>query len=142
MRLFLCEKPSQGRDITKVLGATRRGDSCLIGTDSTVTWCIGHLLQTAPPEAYGIRYKNWSLDYLPIIPEQWKVEVKPKTATQFNVITCLLKEASSVVIATDADREGEMIAHELLELCHYRGPFSASGCPPSTRRRFAKHCPR
>ncbi|WP_223542718.1 DNA topoisomerase III [Pseudomonas sp. BF-RE-26] len=123
MRLFLCEKPSQGRDIAKVLGTTRRGDGCLIGTNSTVTWCIGHLLETAPPEAYGIQYKNWSLDHLPIIPEQWKVEVKPKTAAQFKVIKRLLSEAATVVIATDADREGEMIARELLELCKYRGPI-------------------
>ena len=122
MRLFLCEKPSQGRDIAKVLGASRRGDGCLIGTDLTVTWCIGHLLETAPPEAYGIQHKNWSLDHLPIIPAQWQVEVKPKTAAQFKVIKRLLKKASTVVIATDADREGEMIARELLELCKYRGP--------------------
>lgn len=122
MRLFLCEKPSQGRDIAKVLGATRRGVGCLIGTDSTVTWCIGHLLETAPPEAYGAQYKSWSLDQLPIIPEQWKAEVKPKTAAQFKVIKRLLSKASAVVIATDADREGEMIARELLEFCKYRGP--------------------
>ena len=123
MRLFLCEKPSQGRDIAKVLGATRRGEGCLIGSDATVTWCIGHLLEAASPEAYGEQYKNWSLDQLPIIPRQWKVEIKPKTAGQFNIIKRLLSEASSVVIATDADREGEMIARELLELCHYRGPL-------------------
>ena len=122
MRLFLCEKPSQGRDIAKVLGATRRGEGCLIGTDSTITWCVGHLLETAPPEAYGIEYKNWSLDHLPIVPSQWQVEVKPKTAAQFKVIKRLLSEATSVVIATDADREGEMIARELLELCKYQGP--------------------
>ncbi|MHC8380588.1 DNA topoisomerase III [Pseudomonas sp. LB3P14] len=121
MHLFLCEKPSQGRDIAKVLGATRRGNGCLIGTDSTITWCIGHLLETAPPEAYGDQYKSWSLDQLPIIPTQWQVEVKPKTAAQFKIIKRLLSEATTVVIATDADREGEMIARELLELCKYRG---------------------
>ncbi|MFY0750996.1 DNA topoisomerase III [Pseudomonas sp. NFX5] len=122
MRLFLCEKPSQGRDIAKVLGATRRGDGCLIGPETTVTWCIGHLLETAPPEAYGDQYKSWSSDHLPIIPVRWQVEVKPKTAAQFKVIKRLLSEATTVVIATDADREGEMIARELLELCKYRGP--------------------
>ncbi|WP_458131868.1 DNA topoisomerase III [Pseudomonas sp. R3-41] len=121
MRLFLCEKPSQGRDIAKVLGASRRGDGCLIGRETTVTWCIGHLLETAPPEAYGDQYKTWSLDHLPIIPEQWRVEVKPKTVAQFKIIKQLLSEATTVVIATDADREGEMIARELLELCNYRG---------------------
>ena len=122
MRLFLCEKPSQGRDIAKVLGATRRGDGCLIGTETIVTWCIGHLLETASPEAYGEQFKSWSLDHLPIIPVHWQVEVKPKTAAQFKVIKRLLSEATTVVIATDADREGEMIARELLELCNYRGP--------------------
>ncbi|NMX53062.1 DNA topoisomerase III [Pseudomonas veronii] len=121
MRLFLCEKPSQGRDIAKVLGASRRGDGCLIGPETTVTWCIGHLLETAPPEAYGDQYKTWSLDHLPIIPAQWRVEVKPKTVAQFKIIKQLLNEATTVVIATDADREGEMIARELLELCNYRG---------------------
>jgi DNA topoisomerase-3 len=125
-----------------VLGATRRDDGCLLGTDSTVTWCIGHLLEAAPPEAYGEQYKNWSLDQLPIIPVQWQVEVKPKTAAQFKIIKRLLSEASTVVIATDADREGEMIARELLSSASIEGPFSASGCPHSTRRRFAKPWPR
>ena len=123
MRLFLCEKPSQGRDIAKVLGATRRSDGCLLGAETTVTWCIGHLLEAAPPEAYSEQYKRWSLEHLPIIPSQWKVEVKPKTSGQFKVIKRLLSEASTVIIATDADREGEMIARELLELCKYRGPI-------------------
>lgn len=123
MRLFLCEKPSQGRDIAKVLGATRRSDGCLLGAETTVTWCIGHLLEAAPPEAYGGQYKHWSLEHLPIIPSVWQVEVKPKTAAQFKVIKRLLSGASTVVIATDADREGEMIARELLEFCKYRGPI-------------------
>lgn len=74
MRLPLCEKPSQGRDIAKILGARRRGDGCLIRPETTVTWCIGHLLGTAPPEAYGDQYKSWSLVYLPIILTQWQVE--------------------------------------------------------------------
>ena len=59
MRLFLCEKPSQGRDIAKVLGATRRGDGCWLGSNLTVTWCIGHLLETAPPDAYDARYPDY-----------------------------------------------------------------------------------
>ncbi|APO83317.1 DNA topoisomerase III [Pseudomonas sp. GD03817] len=121
MRLFICEKPSQARDIARVLQASRRGDGCLQGTGVTVTWCVGHLLETAPPEAYG-DYKRWSLDDLPIIPARWQLVVKPKVASQLKVIHQLLRTCSEVVIATDADREGEMIAREILERCQYQGP--------------------
>ncbi len=123
MRLFLCEKPSQAKDIAKVLGASRRGDGCWVGTGVTVTWCIGHLLETAPPDAYDARYKRWMLADLPIIPAQWKMQVKPKTASQYKAVKRLLGEAAELVIATDADREGEMIARELVEHCRYRGPI-------------------
>jgi DNA topoisomerase-3 len=123
MRLFLCEKPSQAKDIAAVLGASRRGDGCWIGPNATVTWCIGHLLETAPPDAYDERYKRWVLADLPIIPDKWKMRVKPKTASQFKAVKRLLGEASELVIATDADREGEMIARELVEHCRYRGPI-------------------
>ncbi|MEF9900825.1 MAG: DNA topoisomerase III [Pseudomonas sp.] len=123
MRLFLCEKPSQAKDIAKVLGANRRGDGCWVGTDVTVTWCIGHLLETAPPDSYDARYKRWVLADLPIIPSQWKMLVKPRTASQFKAVKRLLGEARELVIATDADREGEMIARELVEHCRYRGPI-------------------
>ncbi|WP_213881094.1 DNA topoisomerase III [Pseudomonas sp. dw_358] len=123
MRLYLCEKPSQAKDIAKVLGATRRGDGCWIGPQVTVTWCIGHLLETAPPDAYDARYKRWALADLPIVPEQWKMLVKPRTASQFKAVKRLLGEAGDLVIATDADREGEMIARELLDHCRYQGPI-------------------
>ncbi|MET1079689.1 MAG: DNA topoisomerase III [Pseudomonas sp.] len=122
MRLFLCEKPSQAKDIAKVLGASRRGDGCWLGSGVTVTWCIGHLLETAPPDAYDPRYKRWVLADLPIVPERWKMLVKPRTAAQFKAVKRLLGEAGELVIATDADREGEMIARELLDHCRYRGP--------------------
>jgi DNA topoisomerase-3 len=123
MQLYLCEKPSQAKDIAAVLGAKRRGDGCWLGTGVTVTWCIGHLLETAPPDAYDARYKRWVLADLPIIPEKWKMTVKPRTASQYKAVKRLLGEASELVIATDADREGEMIARELVEHCRYRGPI-------------------
>ncbi len=123
MQLFLCEKPSQAKDIAKVLGASRRGDGCWLGTNVTVTWCIGHLLETAPPDAYDARYKRWSLADLPIVPERWKMLVKSKTASQFKAVKRLLGECTELVIATDADREGEMIAREILDHCRYRGPI-------------------
>lgn len=122
MRLFICEKPSQARDIARVLQASRRGNGCLQGQHVTVTWCVGHLLETAPPEAYG-DYKRWSLDDLPIIPSRWQLVVKPKVASQLKVIDQLLRNCREVVIATDADREGEMIAREILERCQYHGPI-------------------
>ena len=123
MRLFLCEKPSQGKDIGRILGATQRGEGCLNGSGVTVTWCIGHLVEAAAPEVYDAALKRWSLEQLPIIPQQWRVEVKPKTATQFKVVKALLAKATQLVIATDADREGELIAREIIDLCGYRGPI-------------------
>ncbi len=123
MRLFLCEKPSQGKDIARVLGAMQRGSGSYSGAGIMVTWCVGHLVEAAPPEAYGEHYKRWALELLPIIPRSWKIEIKAATATQFKVVKALLAQASELVIATDADREGEMIARELIELCGYRGPI-------------------
>ncbi|MGY2680887.1 DNA topoisomerase III [Pseudomonas tolaasii] len=123
MQLYLCEKPSQAKDIAAVLGASRRGDGCWLGNGVTVTWCIGHLLETAPPDAYDAKYKRWVLADLPIVPEKWKMLVKPKTSSQYKAVKRLLGEAQELVIATDADREGEMIARELVEHCRYRGPI-------------------
>ena len=111
MKLYLCEKPSQGRDIAKVLGANSRGDGCLKkGHSLIVTWCIGHLVEMANPDDYDKSLKRWSFDTLPIHPDHWKNIVKPKTKKQYNIIIKLIKQADHVVIATDADREGEVIA--------------------------------
>lgn len=123
MRLFLCEKPSQAKDIARVLGAGLRGMGYLSSPHITVTWCIGHLIEAAPPEAYDEQFKRWSLDLLPIVPTQWRVEVKPKTAPQYKVVKHLLSKTTELIIATDADREGEMIARELIDLCQYKGPI-------------------
>ncbi|MCO8163862.1 DNA topoisomerase III [Pseudomonas sp. 21LCFQ010] len=142
MRLFLCEKPSQAKDIARVLGANARGDGCLTGNGICVTWCIGHLLETAPPHAYDPRYKAWTLDHLPIIPDVWKVEVKAKTASQFKAVKKLLAQASELVIATDADREGELIAREIMDFCGYRGPvrrlWLSALNPQSVRKAMAE----
>ncbi|CAB3648333.1 DNA topoisomerase III [Achromobacter pestifer] len=123
MRVVLCEKPSQGKDIARILGATQRGNGCFTGTGLSVTWGIGHLIETAPPAAYGEQYKRWALEPLPILPQRWQVVVKTTTATQFKVVKQLLAQATDLVIATDADREGEMIARELIDHCGYRGPI-------------------
>ncbi|MCK2094620.1 DNA topoisomerase III [Thauera aromatica] len=123
MRVFLCEKPSQGKDIARAVGADQRGNGCYSGAGTVVTWCIGHLIEAAQPEAYGEQYKRWSIEQLPIIPERWRVEAKAATAAQFKIVKQLVGQASELVIATDADREGEMIAREIIDLCGYRGPI-------------------
>ena len=124
MKLYLCEKPSQGNDIAKAIGAKNRGDGCISGDGVVVTWCVGHILEQALPERYNPEQKRWSLDLLPIVPEKWIVEVVPKFKSQYRVIENLLCKATSVVIATDADREGEVIAREVLDLAGYRGAVS------------------
>ena len=122
MKLFLCEKPSQGRDIARNIGATARGDGCLKqGHELVVTWAIGHLVEMANPDAYDLDLKRWSFDTLPIHPDHWINVVKSQTKKQYNIILKLIKQADHVVIATDADREGEMIARELLDAAKYTG---------------------
>src|SRR5574337_864323 len=123
MRVFLCEKPSQGRDIARVLGAGQRGNGCYSGAGVVVTWCIGHLVEAVSPEGYGEQYKRWAIEQLPILPERWRVEPKAATAAQVKAVQQLVAKAGELVIATDADREGEMIAREIIELCGYRGPI-------------------
>jgi len=122
VRLFLCEKPSQAKDIARVLGARKPSGGCYLGPELIVTWCIGHLIEAAPPQTYDERYRRWSIETLPIIPEVWRVKIKSATAAQFKTVKKLIGRASEVVIATDADREGEMIAREVLELCGFSGP--------------------
>jgi DNA topoisomerase-3 len=124
MQVILCEKPSQARDIARVLGADRQGDGCLLGNDVAVTWCFGHLIGLAPPEAYDASLSIWSLEKLPVLPSAWQTVVKGDAAKQLGLIGKLLKSASEVVVATDADREGEMIGREVLDRHGWRGKVS------------------
>jgi DNA topoisomerase-3 len=121
MRIYLCEKPSQARDISQVLGAVRRADGYLAGDGVAVTWCFGHLFELAPPESYAPELKRWAAETLPIVPATWKLELKREAAKQFRGIKTLIKQASEIVIATDADREGETIGREVLDACGWRG---------------------
>ncbi|MFS6933718.1 DNA topoisomerase III [Klebsiella oxytoca] len=122
MKLFLCEKPSQGRDIAAVLGATERKNGYLSGAGIVVSWGFGHLLEQASPDVYGEQFgKPWRTEVLPVLPTQWQMQIKPESRTQFEVIQKLLLRADCVVIATDADREGEVIAREILEYCNFQG---------------------
>ncbi len=123
--LYLCEKPSQARDIARILGVQRKGEGCLLGEvagrRTIVTWCYGHLLEMAPPDSYDPALKRWSLASLPIVPSAWRLTVKASASSQFTIVQALLKESSEVIIATDADREGELIAREVLTLSRWRG---------------------
>ncbi|WP_122339498.1 DNA topoisomerase III [Pseudomonas caricapapayae] len=121
MRVVLCEKPSQASDIAKVIGATRRGKGFFEGNGLIVTYAIGHLMENATPEDYDEKYKKWSIEDLPIVPSRWKMKAKKTTAAQLKIVTDWIKKAESVVIATDPDREGELIAWEILEHCKYNG---------------------
>lgn len=123
MKLFICEKPSQARDLATVLGAESKGDGILTTPDKSiiVTWGFGHLVEQYQPEDYDEEWKRWAFETLPIIPAQWKMAPKKESKKQYNIVISLIKKASTIVIATDADREGEMIARELLDLAGYTG---------------------
>lgn len=122
MKVFICEKPSQGKDIAPHVGARQQGKGCLTGPGVAVTWCIGHLLEQAKPEHYNPDLRSWSLDLLPVCPDKWVMEVKSSTADQFRAVQAVIRQASEVIIATDADREGEVIARSVLDRLGYRGP--------------------
>lgn len=120
-QLYICEKPSQARDIAKVLGCHEKKDGYLKQRDIVVTWCFGHLLETANPDHYCENIKPWRLEILPIVPDAWRMQVKKESRQQSTVIKTLLKETEMVIVATDADREGEVIAREMLDICKYKG---------------------
>lgn len=132
MRLFLCEKPSQAKSLANVVGARSRGEGHWSGDGVVVSYAIGHLLQQAMPEDYDIKYKSWSLDILPCVPQTWKMSPSERTIDQYKVVKKLIKQADDIVIATDADREGEVIARELLDDAGYRGRLSRLWVSDST----------
>jgi DNA topoisomerase III len=123
-KLFICEKPSQGRDVANVIGCKKNEDGFLSSDTAIVTWCFGHLLETASPDFYCENIKPWKIEKLPIIPTNWKMEIKKESSKQANTIKKQLKECGEVIIATDADREGEVIARELLEFYNFKGKIS------------------
>lgn len=122
MRLFICEKPSQARDIANAMNESfEKEDGFLTSGSTVISWCFGHLLELAPPDDYCENLKPWRVSVLPVIPEKWVLKPQAKTKKQLNVIGKLLKKASMVVIATDADREGDVIGREVLDYFSYKG---------------------
>ena len=125
MRLIIAEKPSLARAIADALpGAVSREEGALRVGDTKVSWCLGHLLEQAAPDAYDPRYKQWRLDHLPIVPERWRLTPRPKARGQLKVLRALLKQASEVVHAGDPDREGQLLVQEVIEHLGWRGPVS------------------
>ena len=114
--LVLAEKPSVARDIANVLDARQKGDGYLEGRNYVVTWALGHLVTLADPEEYGAAYKTWSFDSLPMLPEKMKLIVIKESSKQYHIVAGLLGRAdiSEVIIATDAGREGELVARWIL----------------------------
>lgn len=123
--LVLAEKPSVGRELARVLGCKKKADGCLIGDKYIVTWALGHLVTLADPESYGDEYKTWSFDTLPMLPNPMKLEVIPKTSKQYNAVKRQLRslEVKSIIIATDAGREGELVARWIIAKSGVKKPI-------------------
>ena len=122
--LVIAEKPSVGRDIARVLGCGKKNNSCMEGEKYVVTWALGHLVTLADPEEYGSQYKTWSMDTLPMLPDPWKLVVIGQTARQYRAVKeqIFRRDVSDIIIATDAGREGELVARWILEKAGNKKP--------------------
>ena len=125
MKLVLAEKPSVAQSIAKVLGANKREDGYLEGNGYVVSWCVGHLVELAQPEAYDAKYSKWAYADLPIFPADWRYEVSSGTKKQFGILKKLMArdDVASLVCATDAGREGELIFRLVYHKAGCRKPF-------------------
>lgn len=125
MQLVIAEKPSVARNIAKVLHATNVKDGYLEGKEYLVSWCIGHLIELASADQYRDDWKAWKYETLPMIPENWKYQIKESTKGQFRVLKELLHRAdiTEVICATDAGREGELIFRLVYNQAECKLPF-------------------
>lgn len=123
--LVLTEKPSVAKDIARVLGCKKNGNGCIIGDKYIVTWALGHLVTLADPEAYDAKYKTWRMEDLPMLPSSMKLVVIGQTSKQFRAVSSLLlsSEVDKVVIATDAGREGELVARWIIRKAGCKKPM-------------------
>lgn len=123
--LVLAEKPSVGREIAKVLGCHQKGHGCFAGGQYIVTWALGHLVTLAEPEVYNQRYQTWKLEDLPMIPKKMELVIIKKTAKQYGIVRGLMKRADvrELVIATDAGREGELVARWIIDKVGFKKPI-------------------
>ena len=125
MKLIVAEKPSVAHSIAAVLGAKEKKDGYLEGGGYVVSWCLGHLVELAQPEAYGEQYAKWRYDDLPILPDGWKYEVTKDKKKQLEVLRRLMadKRVDSIVCATDAGREGELIFRLVYQYADCKKPI-------------------
>lgn len=123
--LVLAEKPSVGKELARVLGCRKSRDGSIHGDKYIVTWSLGHLITLADPEHYGKQYHTWSFETLPMLPQKMDLAVIKQTSKQFSHVKELLhsKEVSSLVIATDAGREGELVARWILAKAGFNKPI-------------------
>ncbi len=123
--LVLAEKPSVGKELAKVLSCNQKTNGCLIGAKYIVTWALGHLVTLADPEAYGGKYKSWNLEDLPILPKKMDLVVIKETSTQYGIVKSLLfrNDVDELIIATDAGREGELVARWIIEKSGFHKPI-------------------
>ena len=139
----LAEKPSVARDIARVLGADKRGTGYLQGNGYVVTWAIGHLVSLAEPHQINPQWRQWRLESLPILPDQWPLVVYERSKEQFEVVQKILTSPriSSIVCATDAGREGELIFRYIYEATQCEKPFRrlwiSSLTPDAIRKGFS-----
>ncbi|SES03564.1 DNA topoisomerase III [Salipaludibacillus aurantiacus] len=122
--VVIAEKPSVARDIAKVMNCHKKGNGFIEGDKYIVTWALGHLVTHADPEAYDNKYKSWKLEDLPMLPSPLKLTVIKQTGKQFQTVKTQLhrKDAGQVIIATDAGREGELVARWILEKAKVKKP--------------------
>lgn len=122
--LVLAEKPSVARDIARVLGAKKSADGYIEGDKYVVTWALGHLVTLADPDAYDDKYKAWRLEDLPMLPEKMKLVVIRQTSKQYRTVSKLMGRADidRLIIATDAGREGELVARWIMMKAHFKKP--------------------
>lgn len=125
LKLVITEKPSVAQSIAKVLSATKHCNGYLEGNGYLVSWCVGHLVELAPPDHYDERYKKWKKEDLPILPANWRYTVSSGTKKQFNILKELMNrdDVDSLICATDAGREGELIFRLVYHQCRCRKPF-------------------
>lgn len=132
--LVLAEKPSVGRDIARVLECKNDKNGYIEGSKYIVTWALGHLVTLADPESYDQKYKAWNIDELPILPNHLKTVVIKKTSKQFNIVKSQINrdDVGKIVIATDAGREGELVARWILQKCNTNKPLKRLWISSST----------